>query len=47
MATDTDVEVNGRVEYVSSENTYYVIYKSADCRAVTNWWNEDQLKPTK
>jgi hypothetical protein len=36
-------EVLGRAEYQSSENGYFIRYKSADGRAVEQWWNESAL----
>lgn len=36
-------EVIGRAEYKAGENTYLIRYKSADGRAVENWWNESTL----
>ena len=37
-------EVLGRAEYSTTENSYYVRYKSADGRAVQGWWEESALK---
>ena len=36
--------VIGRAEYTSSENSYLVRYKSADGRAIEDWWKEDALE---
>lgn len=36
-------EVLGRAEYSTAANNYFVRYKSADGRAVENWWQEDAL----
>lgn len=36
-------EVIGRAEYPSQENSYYLRYKSADGRAVQQWWDESAL----
>lgn len=36
-------EVVGRAEYSTSENHYYLRYKSADGRAVEAWWAESAL----
>lgn len=33
----------GRAQYVTSENTYYVIYKAGDGRQTTSWWEESQI----
>ncbi len=35
--------VIGRAEYVASERAYLVRYKSADGRAVEDWWRESSL----
>lgn len=34
----------GRAEYSNSIDTYFVRYKSADGRAVEQWWSEDALR---
>jgi hypothetical protein len=36
-------QVHGRAEYLASEPSYYVIYKSADGRAIDSWWPESAL----
>lgn len=36
-------EVVGRAEYLTTENSYYLRYKSADGRAVQAWWDESAL----
>lgn len=36
-------EVRGRAQYANSENQYYVHYKAADGRAVTQWFDESTL----
>lgn len=36
-------EVRARAEYATSENSYLVLYKSADGRAVEAWWPESTL----
>jgi len=36
-------EITGRAEYSTTENTYFLRYKSADGRAVTQWWEESAL----
>lgn len=33
-------EVVGHAEYLATENTYYLRYKSADGRAVQAWWDD-------
>lgn len=35
--------VRGRAEYVASENSYFVLYQTADGRAVEVWWPESTL----
>ena len=37
-------QVIGRAEYSNSCNNYFIRYKSADGRAVEQWWPEDALK---
>lgn len=39
--------VIGRAEYYSMENSYLVRYKSADGRAVEQWWVESALVSVK
>lgn len=39
--------ITGRAEYTNSANSYYVRYRSADGRAVEQWWPEDALQPMK
>jgi hypothetical protein len=36
-------EVIGRSEYVASAPQYFVLFKAADGRAVTAWWEADFL----
>jgi hypothetical protein len=36
-------EVTGRAQYAATENTYQMRYKSADGRAVSQWWEESAL----
>lgn len=36
-------KVTGRAEYQNSENSYYLLYKAADGRAVEAWWTESAL----
>lgn len=36
-------EVVGRAEYLETENSYYLRYKSADGRAVQAWWEASAL----
>lgn len=36
-------EVVGRAEYTTAENNYFVRYRSADGRAVEQWWPESAL----
>ena len=35
--------VDGRAEYVDSPASYYVMYKAADGRQTTRWWEERHL----
>lgn len=35
--------VIGRAEYINSANAYLLRYRSADGRAVEQWWSEDAL----
>lgn len=35
--------IQGRAHYVDSNPQYHVLYKSADGRAVTAWWDESAL----
>ena len=37
-------QVIGRAEYANSCNNYMIRYKSADGRAVEQWWPEDALE---
>lgn len=37
-------EVIGRAEYLKSENSYLLRYKSADGRATEAWWSESALQ---
>lgn len=37
-------QVIGRAEYTNSCNSYMIRYKSADGRAVEQWWPEDALE---
>lgn len=37
--------VIGRAEYQTSENGYYLRYKTADGRAIETWWSESALSP--
>ena len=34
----------GRAEYITSENQYFIRYKSADGRAVEAWWGESAIE---
>jgi hypothetical protein len=36
-------EVIGRAEYVATAPSYFVLFKAADGRAVTGWWEADFL----
>lgn len=36
--------VIGRAEYTAQENQYLLRYKSADGRAVENWWGQSALE---
>lgn len=36
-------EVIGRAEYVATAPSYFVLFKAADGRAVTAWWEADFL----
>lgn len=36
--------VLGRAEYINSTDSYFVRYRSADGRAVEQWWTEDALQ---
>ncbi len=36
--------VIGRAEYLDSNNQYFIRYRSADGRAVEQWWDENALK---
>jgi len=38
-------EVIGRTEYVATAPSYLVLFKAADGRAVTGWWEADFLSP--
>lgn len=38
-------EVIGRAEYVATAPSYFVLFKAADGRAVTGWWEADFLSP--
>jgi len=33
----------GRAEYADSVNNYLIRYKTADGRAVENWWSENAI----
>lgn len=35
--------VKGRAEYTNEQNKYWVLYKAADGRQVTGWWDESDL----
>ena len=35
--------VVGRAEYDTAENNYFVRYRSADGRAIEQWWSESAL----
>ncbi len=37
-------EIIGRAEYSSQSNSYYILYKAADGRAVIDWWLEKALE---
>ena len=37
-------EVVGRADYSNSESGFYIRYKSADGRAVEEWWREQALE---
>lgn len=39
--------VIGKAAYVHAESSYLLRYKSADGRAVEQWWTESALKPYK
>jgi hypothetical protein len=41
--SDEEGEVIGRAEYQTSEDAYYVRYKAADGRQVSDWWGESAL----
>lgn len=43
IASGETGEVIGRAEYMTSESSYPVRYKSADGRAVESWWGESAL----
>lgn len=38
-------EVIGRAEYIATAPSYFVLFKAADGRAVTGWWEADFLSP--
>jgi hypothetical protein len=38
-------QVIGRTEYVATAPSYLVLFKAADGRAVTGWWEADFLSP--
>jgi hypothetical protein len=37
-------EVVGRADYSNSESSFFIRYKSADGRAVEEWWREQALE---
>jgi len=37
-------EVIGRAEHVNGEDQYYLVYKAADGRQVTAWWDERHIE---
>jgi hypothetical protein len=43
LSEETGV-VKGRAEYLNAENTYLVLYKSADGRQVEGWWSEGEIE---
>ena len=43
QVSDEVGEVVGRAEYTTAENNYFVRYRSADGRAVEQWWPESAL----
>lgn len=36
--------VKGRAEYTDDANGYLILYKAADGRAVTAWWQEADIQ---
>lgn len=36
-------EIKGRAEYKTGPNQYWIIYKAADGRAVTSWFDAEDL----
>ena len=40
-------EIRARAEYKNSTDCYYVYYKSGDGRAISTWWDEDQIEAVK
>jgi len=41
--SDESGEVIGRAEHTTCENQYHVVYKAADGRQVTSWWDESLI----
>lgn len=36
--------VKGRAQYTDDANGYLILYKAADGRAVTAWWQESDIR---
>lgn len=36
--------VIGRAQYLNDEDKYFVIYKAADGRQTTEWWDESHIE---
>lgn len=37
--------IKGRAEYTDDANGYLILYRAADGRAVTAWWQEADIQP--
>lgn len=43
LLSDKTGKVDGRAEYATQSNMYYVTYKAADGRQVADWWGEENI----
>lgn len=43
LLSDETGKVDGRAEYATQSNMYYVTYKAADGRQVADWWGEENI----
>lgn len=45
IASGENGYVKARAQYMVEPNGYLILYKAADGRAVTAWWQENDIRP--